>query len=89
MTWLMKFNPNKCCVMTTISLATKYKILHDYILHDTLLPVVNQLKYVVILQNNLKWDKHVSVCGCFKRKPNFWIFKKKLQESSANYVLES
>ena len=48
MTWLMKFNQNKCCVMTM----AKYKILHDCILHDTPLPVVNQLKYLawIILQ---------------------------------------
>ena len=29
-TWLMKFNPTKCCVMT-ISLASKYKLTHNYI----------------------------------------------------------
>ena len=45
----------------TISLATKYKVLHDYILHDTPLPVVNKLMYLgVTLQSNLKWDMHVS-----------------------------
>ena len=30
-TWLMKFNPTKCCVMIT-SLATKYKAVHDHVL---------------------------------------------------------
>ena len=47
----------------TISLATncKYRITHDYILHDTSLPAVNQLKYLgITLHNNLKWDKHTS-----------------------------
>ena len=40
----------------TISLATKYRITHDYVLHDTPLPAVNQLKYLgITLQNNLKW----------------------------------
>jgi len=59
-TLLMKFNSTKCCIMT-ISLAIKYKVLHDYILHDTPLSVVNQLRYLgVTLQNNLKWDLHVS-----------------------------
>jgi len=59
-TYLMKFNPTKCCVMT-ISLATKYKVLHDYVLHDAPLPVVNQFKYLgVTLQYNLQWDTHVS-----------------------------
>ena len=59
-TWLMKFNPTKCCVMT-VSLATKHKILHSYVLHETPLLVVDKLKYLgVILQNNLKWDYHVS-----------------------------
>jgi len=59
-TWQMKFNSTKCYVMT-ISLATKYKVLHDYILHDTPLPVVNKLMYLgVTLQSNLKWDMHVS-----------------------------
>ena len=59
-TWLMKFNPTKCYVMT-ISLATKYRITHDYVLHDTPLPAVSQLKYLgITLQNNLKWDKHIS-----------------------------
>ena len=58
--WLMKFNPTKCYAMT-ISLATKYRITHDYVLHDTPLPAVDQLKYLgITLQNNLKWDKHVS-----------------------------
>jgi len=42
-----------------ISLATKYKVFHDYILHDTPLPVANQVKYGFALQNNLKWDLHV------------------------------
>lgn len=59
-TWLMKFNPTKCYVMT-IFLATKYRITHDYVLHDNPLPAVNQLKYLgITLQNNLKWDKHIS-----------------------------
>ena len=44
-----------------ISLATKYRITHDYALHDTPLPAVNQLKYLgITLHNNLKWDKHTS-----------------------------
>ena len=46
-TWLMKFNPTKCYVMT-ISLATKYRITHDYVLHDTPLPAINQLEYLGI-----------------------------------------
>ena len=54
------FNPTKCYVMT-ISLATKYRITHDYVLHDTPLPAVSQLKYLgITVQNNLKWDKHIS-----------------------------
>ena len=58
--WLMKCNPTKCCVMT-ISLATKYKILLDYVLHGAPLLVVNQFKYLgVTLQHNLQWDTHVS-----------------------------
>ena len=53
-TWLMKFNPIKCYVMT-ISLATTYRITHDYVLHDTSTPTVNELKYLgITLQNNLK-----------------------------------
>ena len=32
--WLMKFNDTKCYVMT-ISLATKYKVFYNYILHNT------------------------------------------------------
>ena len=57
--WLMKFNETKCYVMT-VSLANKYKMLHNYILHITFLPAVNHLKYLgVTLQSNLKWDIHV------------------------------
>jgi len=53
-------NPTKCCVMT-ISLATKYKVLHNYVLHGALLPAVDQFKYLgVTLQHNLHWDTHVS-----------------------------
>ena len=49
----MKFNSIKCYVMT-ISLPTKYRITHDYVLHDTTLPAVNQLSilelpYITIL----------------------------------------
>ena len=45
----------------TISLATKYKVLHDYVLHGVPLPVVNQFKYLgVTLQHNLQWVTHVS-----------------------------
>ena len=52
-TWLMKFNPTKYCVMT-ISLATKYKILHDYVLHGAPLPVMNQFEYLgATLQHDL------------------------------------
>ena len=47
----------------TVSLATHYKVLHDYDLHDIPLPVVNQFKYLgVTLQHNLNWDIHVSAC---------------------------
>ena len=62
-TWLMKFNPTKCCVMT-ISLASTYKIIYKYTLHDTCtnLPIVNHLRYLgVTIQSNLKWDKHCRV----------------------------
>ena len=45
----------------TISLAAKYRITHDYVLHDTTLPTVNHLKYLgMTLHNNLKWDKHTA-----------------------------
>jgi len=69
--WLMKFNPFKCCVMT-ISLATKYKVFHNYVLYGTPLPVVNQFKYLgVTLQHNLYWDTHVSTVTS-KARRFFW-----------------
>jgi len=53
----MKFNPTKCCVMT-ISLATKYKVLHNYVLHDASWISSSTLR--VTPQHNLLWDTHVS-----------------------------
>ena len=77
----MKFNPTKCYVMT-ISLATKYRITHNYVLHDTPLPAVNQLKYLgITLQNNLKW---VAIRSCFQSKGflrrNFKMAPQKIRE---------
>ena len=70
-----------------MSLATKYRITHNYVLHDTPLPAVNQFKYLgITLQNNLKWDKHVSAVvskasqtlGFLKR--NFKMASQKIRE---------
>jgi len=44
-----------------VYIATKYKVLHNYVLHGAPLPVVNQFKYLgVTLLHNLQWDTHVS-----------------------------
>ena len=47
-------NPTKCYAMA-IPLATKYKVLHDYVLHGAPLPVVNQYKYLGVILLHIKF----------------------------------
>ena len=58
-TWLMRFNMSKCFVMR-VTQSQKYKVLHDYQLHNSTLNSVICCKYLgVVLQSNLWWSKHI------------------------------
>ena len=59
-TWLMRFNISKCFAMR-VTQSKKYKVLHDYQLHNSTLNSVDDCKYLgVVLQSNLRWSaKHI------------------------------
>ena len=58
-TWLLKFSIPKCHVLK-VTRATKHKIISDYYLHNTLLQIVENCKYLgVTIQSDLKWSKHI------------------------------
>jgi len=58
-TWLLKFSIPKCYVLQ-VTRATKYKILSSYYLHNTILEVIENCKYLgVTVQSVLRWSKHI------------------------------
>ena len=58
-TWLMKFHPEKCNVLT---ITNNRKILRkDYTLHGHILEQVTSAKYLgVTITSDLKWSKHIN-----------------------------
>ena len=58
-TWLMKFHPKKCTVLTVSN--KRSTILHDYTLHGHTLERVASANYLgVTITGNLKWAEHIS-----------------------------
>jgi len=57
--WLMQFHPKQCNILSITQ--KKKPILFSYKLHNHILEKVESSKYLgVILQNDLKWDKHIN-----------------------------
>jgi hypothetical protein len=79
-TWQMKFNPEKCQVLTIAK--NKAPLSYTYTLHSKILESVSSAKYLgLTIQSILKWDTNISNI-CNKSNKVLGFLKRNLQTPS-------
>ena len=81
-TWMMKFHPEKCNVLSISKKKTRMR--HSYTLHGHILEHVTSAKYLgVTISSDLKWNNHISNI-CQRANNTIGFLKRNLNISNSN-----